>query len=756
MLMELKGGVIAFLVVGMLATSGLAAFFAFQADSSSDETKVGSESDTSGDDATGDGGSQVVNMVPSLFIGKTSFDYGEPVNLTGWVADEETSTTQISVSIYSEESISAPILQPSVVADESGAWSILLPYSEPGTWLAAISATDSSGQVTESEMVEVIILEPDEKPVKVAIRYLSPQDEGAPGLVTGDLIHMFPATCFVEYWPEGQSSIEGQVNGLNGTFVIPVDVDEIAINGTLYVTCGLFTVNTTSVSYQLPIPVEPPEEAIADEDQDGIIDERDQCPSTPNDEPVWPTGCSDSQLDSDGDGVTDDTDICPDTPFGEIVDSQGCADSQMDADSDGVPDSGDQCPDTPTGELADANGCSDSQKDQDGDGVQDSLDQCPNTFPGTTVGPDGCEVVVFDKKDSWLCQGNGIGPVYDLNSDYGYQRNNNNPFTCEVTVTMGSTTMTVESNGIPSHDFISTRGCCADEVDYTTTIPLNPVNDSDGNYEMAPDRGPIAMAVNGAPIYGPEDGPGGDAVALEFKYYTENRQQIDLGICGGHSAGSNYHYHWDANCILWQPGAGQDMTDYHWTLLDSTQHSGIIGWSIDGYPIYGMYGWDDNQNVVQVKSSYELKSNGGDGYNGIDDWQYVQGTGDLDICNGRWGPTPEFPEGIYHYVSTPLSGSSQTHVDTDGNTVDMIGFPYFLLCYRGEATGDIEGGGGQGPPGGGPGGRSYEYNAQALGESGPLFVGHQVEDRHPMVFDLVSTLAIISVVFFVWGRLDRR
>ena len=29
-----------------------------------------------------------------------------------------------------------------------------------------------------------------------------------------------------------------------------------------------------------------------------------------------------------------------------------------------------------------------------------------------------------------------------------------------------------------------------------------------------------------------------------------------------------------------------------------------------------------------------------------------EGLGDLDECNGRFGPTPEFPQGIYHYHVT--------------------------------------------------------------------------------------------------------
>jgi hypothetical protein len=49
-----------------------------------------------------------------------------------------------------------------------------------------------------------------------------------------------------------------------------------------------------------------------------------------------------------------------------------------------------------------------------------------------------------------------------------------------------------------------------------------------------------------------------------------------------------------------------------------------------------------------------------------------------------------------------MSGSSKTVVDTNGDTVPMIGFPYFLLCYHGLADDSNSGGGqgGGGPPGG--------------------------------------------------------
>ena len=47
------------------------------------------------------------------------------------------------------------------------------------------------------------------------------------------------------------------------------------------------------------------------------------------------------------------------------------------------------------------------------------------------------------------------------------------------------------------------------------------------------------------------------------------------------------------------------------------------------------------------------------------DYEYVEGLGDLDECNGRFGVTPEFPEGIYYYVVTD-------------------DFPFFTRCLKGD------------------------------------------------------------------------
>jgi hypothetical protein len=89
----------------------------------------------------------------------------------------------------------------------------------------------------------------------------------------------------------------------------------------------------------------------------------------------------------------------------------------------------------------------------------------------------------------------------------------------------------------------------------------------------------------------------------------------------------------------------------------------LIGWAADGFPIYTSFGYTDPKNakspLKRIRSSYKLKQgtrSGGPGgtFDGrfSSDFVYVAGYGDLDECNGRFGITPEFPSGTYHYYIT--------------------------------------------------------------------------------------------------------
>jgi len=115
-----------------------------------------------------------------------------------------------------------------------------------------------------------------------------------------------------------------------------------------------------------------------------------------------------------------------------------------------------------------------------------------------------------------------------------------------------------------------------------------------------------------------------------------------------------YHYHGISHVIMDQ------------LTLKPGEHSPLIGWAADGFPIYALRGYKDPGDpaggMKTLKSSYALKPGErprpplgpGGAHDGafIQDYHYVAGSGDLDECNGRFCVTPEFPEGTYAYFLT--------------------------------------------------------------------------------------------------------
>ena len=109
-------------------------------------------------------------------------------------------------------------------------------------------------------------------------------------------------------------------------------------------------------------------------------------------------------------------------------------------------------------------------------------------------------------------------------------------------------------------------------------------------------------------------------------------------------------------------------------------HSPILGWAFDGYPIYGQIGYkndiDEDYSLKILKSSYDTNHL----------YDPIGTTGDLDICNGIFRKTPEFPNGIYHYVCTLKLSIDGTEIDvskakTEDNSI--YAYPYIIGAYRG-------------------------------------------------------------------------
>ena len=110
---------------------------------------------------------------------------------------------------------------------------------------------------------------------------------------------------------------------------------------------------------------------------------------------------------------------------------------------------------------------------------------------------------------------------------------------------------------------------------------------------------------------------------------------------------------------------------------DSSKHSPIIGWSYDGNPIYGPYGYSDPEDINSVSrilttgyildpdSVVNRPSDFSPGFF-VEDYRYSE-SGDLDEHNGRFCKTPEFPNGAYVYFAS-----------VNNENVGISSFPYFI------------------------------------------------------------------------------
>ena len=117
---------------------------------------------------------------------------------------------------------------------------------------------------------------------------------------------------------------------------------------------------------------------------------------------------------------------------------------------------------------------------------------------------------------------------------------------------------------------------------------------------------------------------------------------------------------------------------------ESEYHSPIIGWAYDGNPIYGPYGYSTPEGGTAkiMKSGYESvsKSNRPSTTNFPlgsfnEDFEF-KGNGDLDEHNGRFGITPEYPNGTYAYFATINDTSNDTGGPFEGFRRPT--YPYFI------------------------------------------------------------------------------
>ena len=128
---------------------------------------------------------------------------------------------------------------------------------------------------------------------------------------------------------------------------------------------------------------------------------------------------------------------------------------------------------------------------------------------------------------------------------------------------------------------------------------------------------------------------------------------IDLGLDANNAhvqPMGAYHYHGVPTGLMQKLGGdGQKML--------------LVGYAADGFPIYTSRAHSVATNgasaLKRMRSSWQLKKGERDGGPGgkpdgkyTRDFEFVAGSGDLDDCNGRFGVTPEYPQGTYYYCIT--------------------------------------------------------------------------------------------------------
>lgn len=263
--------------------------------------------------------------------------------------------------------------------------------------------------------------------------------------------------------------------------------------------------------------------------------------------------------------------------------------------------------------------------------------------------------------------------------------------TSTVSWTCTATTRSVASNGLPDHEVgtFPNANCPNTIRSYTVaaSMPLAPVNTG-----TASSIGVVGYAYNGVKF---DPGTAGSCSATactlvgntgSWNIEALGQSSFNFGVDSSNAhvqPSGEYHYHGMPEGAVTRLARGQAMT--------------LVGYALDGFPVYARYGYStatDASSAVKVMTgSYRLKATADTGRPSTStypmgafrqDYEYVAGLGDLDECNGRTGVTPEFPSGTYHYFITDS-------------------YPFIQRCVKGTATGGMtmgptDGGTTMGPP----------------------------------------------------------
>mgnify|MGYP001190243638 CR=1 FL=1 len=284
----------------------------------------------------------------------------------------------------------------------------------------------------------------------------------------------------------------------------------------------------------------------------------------------------------------------------------------------------------------------------------------------------------------------------------------------------------VSTTGVPSYitgPFLDGNPSLTTNQNAIFKISLNPtVNAGAGT---ATTGGNIGIFINGTAMFDYRDGvawntntnslcgglpgmspcPGGPGATQSWNRDAVVAEKGGFDCSKGHPANGNYHHHQNPSAFDLDLNVISNVCTLYDAeglySIDSTVHSPLIGFAYDGYPVYGAYGYknaDGTGGITRIKSGYQYRNistrtvwaDGTDVPDGPavsvtyplgyfrEDYEFVShpGAADyLDVHNGRFCVTPEYPNGMYCYFAT---------VDADWNSA----YPYLIgPTYYGVVTG---------------------------------------------------------------------
>jgi len=249
----------------------------------------------------------------------------------------------------------------------------------------------------------------------------------------------------------------------------------------------------------------------------------------------------------------------------------------------------------------------------------------------------------------------------------------NKNFTLDVTITANNHDCTLVSNNIPNHDFNDNTAHFASKVSevgkqfsisQSPQIANAPTNITQRYYDGVMLNG-VVIDLLSAGCYKPTDSMADQDGNTPIGCNDSSNWLLDP-LSSDSSFGADahnahtqpdgsYHYHGNPNAMF-DSNPGSDG-------------SPVIGFAADGFPIYGSYFYDGS-TVRKARSSYQLKdgsrgtqsdTNPGGNYSGtyVNDYEYVESSGDLDMCNGMSidGQYGYYVTDSYPWILKCLSGT---------------------------------------------------------------------------------------------------